>query len=129
VIAIPCPQAPRAGGLTPATNAAAPIRHRILHAAGIELDPLRRTVTRRGHPIDLTVEEFAVLETLLKAAPAALSAEDLLAQAWDENTDPFTKTVQVTISRLRGKLGNSDPIQTIPGVGYRITDPGDQPRP
>jgi DNA-binding response OmpR family regulator len=104
-------------------------RPRILRAAGIELDPLHRTVTCHGHPIDLTVKEFGVLETLLKAAPAALSAEDLLAQAWDENTDPFTKTVQVTISRLRSKLGNSDPIQTIPGVGYRITDPGHQPRP
>jgi DNA-binding response OmpR family regulator len=102
---------------------------RILRAAGIELDPLRRTVTRHGHPIDITVKEFAVLETLLKAAPATLSAEDLLAQAWDENTDPFTKTVQVTISRLRRKLGDPPPIQTIPGVGYRITDPSHQPAP
>jgi hypothetical protein len=69
-----------------------------------------------------------VLETLLKAAPAALSAEDLLAQAWDENTDPFTKTVQVTISRLRSKLGNSDPIQTIPASDTKsrtpVTSPG-----
>ena len=49
-----------------------------------------------------------------------LSAERLLEQAWDENADPFTKTVAVTISRLRRKLGNPDVIQTIPGVGYRI---------
>jgi DNA-binding response OmpR family regulator len=96
---------------------------RILCAAGIELDPLRRIVTRNGRPIDISVKEFAVLETLLKAAPATLSAEDLLAQAWDENADPFTKTVQVTISRLRRKLGDPQPIQTVPGVGYRITDP------
>ena len=102
---------------------------RILRAAGIELDPLRRAVTRHGHQVDLSVKEFAVLETLLKAAPAALSAEDLLAQAWDENADPFTKTVQVTISRLRRKLGDPPPIQTIAGVGYRITDPGRQPSP
>jgi DNA-binding response OmpR family regulator len=99
---------------------------RILRTAGIELDPLRRTVTRDGHPIDVTAKEFAVLETLLKAAPGVLSAEDLLAQAWDENADPFTKTVQVTISRLRRKLGGPPPIQTIPGIGYRITD---QPSP
>ena len=104
-------------------------RPRILRAAGIELDPLRRTVTRHGRPIDISVKEFAVLETLMKAAPATLSAEDLLAQAWDENTDPFTKTVQVTISRLRRKLGDPPPIQTIPGVGYRITNPSHQPRP
>ena len=99
---------------------------RILRTAGIELDPLRRTVTRDGHPIDVTAKEFAVLETLLKAAPGVLSAEDLLAQAWDENADPFTKTVQVTISRLRRKLGGPPPIQTIPGIGYRIPD---QPSP
>ena len=95
---------------------------RIIRAAGIELDPLRRTVTRDGHQIDTSVKEFTVLETLLKAAPATLSAEDLLAQAWDENTDPFTKTVQVTISRLRRKLGDPQAIETIPGAGYRIKD-------
>jgi DNA-binding response OmpR family regulator len=98
-------------------------RPRILRAAGIELDPLRRTVTRDGGPLDVSVKEFAVLETLLAAAPAALSAEDLLARAWDENADPFTKTVQVTIGRLRRKLGDPPLIQTIPGVGYRIIDP------
>jgi DNA-binding response OmpR family regulator len=87
---------------------------RILRAAGIELDPLRRTVTRHGRQVDISVKEFAVLETLLRAAPATLSAEDLLAQAWDVNTDPFTKTIQVTISRLRRKLGDPPPMQTIP---------------
>jgi DNA-binding response OmpR family regulator len=101
-------------------------RPRILRTAGIELDPLRRTVTRDGQPIDITTKEFAVLETLMRAAPATLSAEDLLAQAWDENADPFTKTVQVTISRLRRKLGDPAPIQTIPGAGYRITAPDRQ---
>jgi two-component system response regulator VanR len=70
-----------------------------------------------------------VLETLLRAAPGVLSAEDLLAQAWDENADPFTKTIQVTISRLRRKLGHPPLIQTIPGIGYQITDPDHQPSP
>jgi DNA-binding response OmpR family regulator len=98
-------------------------RPRILRAAGIELDPLRRTVTRDGRQVVISVKEITVLETLLKAAPGVLSAEDLLVQAWDENTDPFTKTVQVTISRLRRKLGDPPLIQTIPGVGYRIPGP------
>ena len=102
---------------------------RILRAAGIELDPLRRTVARDGHHIDITAKEFAVLAALLRATPGVLSAEDLLAQAWDENADPFTKTVQVTISRLRRKLGDPALIQTIPGIGYRIEDPGHQPGP
>jgi DNA-binding response OmpR family regulator len=96
---------------------------RVLCLAGIELDPLRRTVARDGRPKDLSAKEFALLEALMKAAPAALSAEDLLEQVWDENADPFTKTVQVTIGRLRRKLGEPDAIETIPGVGYRITEP------
>jgi DNA-binding response OmpR family regulator len=101
-----------------------PVAHaRILRAAGIELDPLRRVVTRDGVRRDISVNELAVLEALMKAAPGALSAEDLLEQVWDEHTDPFTKTVQVTIGRLRRKLGDPDVIETIPRIGYRITEP------
>jgi len=97
------------------------VRARTLRAAGLELDPLRRTVTRDGHQIDLSVKEFGVLEALLRAAPAFLSAEDLLEQVWDEHADPFTNTVTVTIGRLRRKLGDPAVITTTPGVGYRIT--------
>jgi DNA-binding response OmpR family regulator len=95
---------------------------RILRAAGVELDPRRRTASRDGRPLDLSAKEFAVLEALLRTAPAFLSAEDLLEQAWDEHADPFTNTVFVTISRLRRKLGNPPVIETQPGVGYHILD-------
>jgi DNA-binding response OmpR family regulator len=95
-------------------------RGRMLRAAGIELDPLRRTATRDGRRLQLSVKEFAVLEALLRAAPAFLSAESLLEQAWDEHADPFTNTVTVTIGRLRRKLGDPPVITTTPGVGYRI---------
>ena len=95
-------------------------RGRILRTAGIELDPLRRTVTRDGQQLHLSVKEFAVLEALLRTAPAFLSAENLLEQAWDEHADPFTNTVTVTIGRLRRKLGDPPVITTTPGVGYRI---------
>ncbi|WP_207620760.1 response regulator transcription factor [Streptosporangium minutum] len=97
-------------------------RARTLRAAGIELDPLRRTATRDGRQLDLSVKEFALLEALLRATPAFLSTEDLLEQVWDEHADPFTNTVTVTIGRLRRKLGNPPVITTTPGVGYRITD-------
>lgn len=97
---------------------------RILKAADIELDPLHHTATRGGQRLDLSVKEFGVLEALLRAMPAPLSAERLLEQAWDEYTDPFTKTVSVTIGRLRRKLGEPPVIETLPGVGYRITPPG-----
>jgi len=96
-------------------------RPRIHRAAGIELDPQRRTATRDGRPLDLSVKEFAVLEALLRARPAVLSAEDLLQQVWDEHADPFTNTVFVTISRLRRKLGGPPVIQTQPGAGYHIS--------
>jgi DNA-binding response OmpR family regulator len=92
----------------------------ILRAAGIALDPVGRTVTRDGRRVNLSVKEFGVLEALLRASPGFLSAEDLLEQAWDENADPFTNTVTVTIGRLRRKLGEPPAITTTPGVGYRI---------
>lgn len=95
---------------------------RVLRAGGIELDPVGRTATRDGAPVELSAKELGVLEALLRAHPAPLSAERLLEQVWDENADPFTKTVQVTVGRLRRKLGEPQPIQTIPGVGYRIGD-------
>ena len=105
------------------------IVERSLRQAGIELDPGMRTATRSGRSLDLSVKEFAVLEALLHASPAFLSAEDLLERAWDENADPFTHTVVVTIGRLRRRLGDPPIITTIPGAGYRITDPSHQPSP
>ncbi|HMJ36284.1 MAG TPA: response regulator transcription factor [Baekduia sp.] len=96
---------------------------RVLRAAGLELDPLARTASDDGRPLALSAKEFAVLDALLRAAPRAVSAEELLERAWDENADPFTKTVQVTISRLRRKLDNPSAIETLPGVGYRVARP------
>jgi DNA-binding response OmpR family regulator len=93
---------------------------RTLRRAGLEVDPARRTATRDGRRLDLSVKEFALLEALLRAAPAFLSAESLLEQVWDENADPFTNTVTVTIGRLRRKLGEPQVIATKAGVGYCI---------
>ncbi|MCX4775685.1 response regulator transcription factor [Streptomyces sp. NBC_01264] len=95
-------------------------RPRTLRAAGIELDPVHRTALREGVRLELAVKEFAVLEALLRASPGFLSAEDLLEQVWDENADPFTSTVAVTVGRLRRKLGTPQIVTTTPGVGYRI---------
>ncbi|MGW5263630.1 response regulator transcription factor [Microbispora sp. NPDC004025] len=95
-------------------------RPRTLRAAGIELDPVRRTVVRDGRQLDLSVKEFALLRALMRASPGFLSAEALLEQVWDENADPFTNTVTVTIGRLRRKLGEPPVITTQPGVGYRL---------
>jgi DNA-binding response OmpR family regulator len=97
-------------------------RRPTLQAGGIELDPGTGTVTRDGRTIELSNKERAVLEALLKASPGALSAERLLEQAWDENVDPFTNAVRVTIARLRRRLGQPEIIHNTPGVGYRIAE-------
>jgi DNA-binding response OmpR family regulator len=84
------------------------------------LDPGRRVATRAGKQLALSPKEFAVLERLLMAQGRVLTVGDLLEGVWDEMTDPFTGTVKVTISRLRGKLGEPPVIQTVPPGGYRI---------
>lgn len=101
---------------------------RTLSAAGIDLDPITRTAARDGRQLHLSNKELAVLEALIAAAPAPVSAERLLQEAWDENADPFTHTVKVTIARLRRKLGLPQIIATTPGTGYRILTP-DSPTP
>ncbi len=85
-----------------------------LQAAGVEIDQLTGTVARHGRTINVTAKERAVLEALLEANPRALSAELLLERAWDENVDPFTNTVKVTIARLRRKLGPPNIIHNAP---------------
>ncbi|NUT98868.1 MAG: response regulator transcription factor [Saccharothrix sp.] len=97
-------------------------RARTLRVGSVELDPTRRTATRDGVPLALSVKEFAVLEALLRAWPGFLSAEALLEQVWDEHADPFTNTVTVTVGRLRRKLGTPQAIATTPGVGYRMAE-------
>jgi DNA-binding response OmpR family regulator len=86
----------------------------------IVLDRARRRVSRAGRPVPLSRKELAVLEELLVADGAVVSAEDLLERVWDENADPFTRTVTVTVGRLRSKLGEPDPIETVVGSGYRL---------
>jgi DNA-binding response OmpR family regulator len=71
-------------------------------------------------PVALTRKEFGVLESLLMADGATVSAEELLEHVWDANADPFSNTVAVTIARLRRKLGDPPLIETVIGVGYRL---------
>ncbi|HXH34193.1 MAG TPA: response regulator transcription factor [Plantibacter sp.] len=92
----------------------------VLSSAGLTLDPFRRQVTRDGTFIRLSRKEFAVLEQLMLARGGVVSAEVLLEKAWDEQADPFTNTVRVTVSNLRRRLGAPWVIQTVPGSGYKI---------
>ncbi|PZS35225.1 MAG: DNA-binding response regulator [Pseudonocardiales bacterium] len=92
----------------------------VLEQDGIVLDVPRHAVMRDGLVLDLTPKEFAVLEVLLRAEGQVVSAESLLEQAWDENTDPFTNAVRVAVMTLRRKLGDPEILHTVPRVGYRL---------
>lgn len=92
--------------------------------AGLRVDPFRREVYRDGRYIALTRKQFAVLEVLVAAEGGVVSAEELLERAWDENADPFTNAVRITVSALRKRLGQPWLIDTVLGVGYRITTQG-----
>jgi DNA-binding response OmpR family regulator len=92
----------------------------ILERDGIRVDPGRREVIRDGDYINLSRKEFAVLEELLRANGTAVTSEHLLEKVWDENTDPFTNVLRVTVMTLRRKLGQPPIVCTVPGVGYQI---------
>jgi DNA-binding response OmpR family regulator len=91
----------------------------VLASGDIRLDTGQRLASRSGRRLELSPKELAVLELLLAANGASLSAEQLLERAWDEYVDSFSNVVKVTISRLRRKLGDPAAIETVPG-GYRI---------
>ena len=92
----------------------------VLRRAGIQLDVPGHRVFRDGRLVSLSRKEFAVLDVLMRAEGTVVSAEELLEKAWDENVDPFTNSVRVTIMTLRKKLGEPRVIETVAGVGYRL---------
>jgi DNA-binding response OmpR family regulator len=92
----------------------------VLVHGDLSADLARRTVTRGDRLLSLTRKEFGVLETLLLADGATVSAEELLERVWDEHIDPFSNIVQVTVGRLRRKLGDPPLIHTVVGAGYRV---------
>jgi two-component system, OmpR family, response regulator VanR len=92
----------------------------VLRAADVELDPATRVVTRGGEVLELTPKEFGVLEALMEAQGVVVTPEDLLERVWDENLDPLSNTVRMTVMTLRRKLGEPALLKTVRGVGYRI---------
>ncbi|MER5772213.1 response regulator transcription factor [Streptomyces sp. NPDC001985] len=92
----------------------------LLERHGVRLDPSRRTARREGRDLELSPKEFSVLQLLLEADGATVSAEELLERAWDAHADPFTGAVRVCMSKLRGKLGEPALIRTVQGVGYAL---------
>jgi DNA-binding response OmpR family regulator len=90
----------------------------------LRLEPARRAAFFRDEELVLTAREFTILETLLRRAGSALSREEILEQAWGEREEPMSNTIDVLVARLRKKLeahGSSPRIETVRGVGYRLT--------
>jgi two-component system response regulator VanR len=92
----------------------------VLREGELELDPGRHTATRAGAPLDLSPKEFAVLEALMAARGQVVSPEALVEQVWDEQLDPLSNTLRMTVMTLRRKLGDPPLIETVRGSGYRL---------
>jgi DNA-binding response OmpR family regulator len=98
----------------------APSAPPVLRRGELALDRPRRRASRNGQLVPLNRKELGVLEVLMSADSAVISAEQLLEQVWDEYADPFTNAVAVTVMRLRRKLGEPPLIETVTGGGYRL---------
>ena len=98
----------------------------VLEVGDLVLDTARFEAARRGRLLDLTAKEFALLRYFMSRPGEVLSQEHLLEHVWDENADPLTNTVRVTVGTLlRRKLTRDDdpepPIETVIGAGYRLS--------
>jgi two-component system copper resistance phosphate regulon response regulator CusR len=97
-----------------------------MRAADLELDLLRRRVTRAGRRIELTAKEFALLELLLRRQGEVLPRSLIASQVWDMNFDSDTNVIEVAMRRLRVKVDdNFEPklIRTVRGMGYVLENP------
>jgi DNA-binding response OmpR family regulator len=92
----------------------------VLRRGDLTVDRARHRASRGSRSLSLTRKEFGVLEMLLAADGAVVSAEELLEHVWDANADPFSNIVSVTMTRLRRKLGDPPLIETVVGKGYRM---------
>ncbi len=98
----------------------APSAPPVLRRGDLAVDRARHRASRGSRSLSLTRKEFGVLEMLLAADGALVSAEGLLEHVWDTKADPFSNIVSVTLTRLRRKLGDPPLIETVVGKGYRM---------
>nr|WP_249115817.1 heavy metal response regulator transcription factor [Azoarcus sp. L1K30] len=98
----------------------------VLRVADLELDLLRRRVTRAGARIDLTAKEFLLLELLLRRQGEVLPRSLIASQVWDMNFDSDTNVIEVAVRRLRAKVDEPFEqrlIRTVRGMGYVLEAP------
>jgi DNA-binding response OmpR family regulator len=97
----------------------------VITVGDIVLDAARHLVRRGQRELSLTLKEFALLRYLMTKPGHLVPAEELLEHVWDENADPFTQTVRVTVGTLRRKLsvdGEPQLLETVVGRGYRLRE-------
>ena len=97
-----------------------------LRVADLELDLLRRRVSRNGRRVDLTAKEFGLLELLMRRHGEVLPRSLIASQVWDMNFDSDTNVIEVAMRRLRVKIDEGHPvklIQTVRGMGYVLDVP------
>ena len=95
----------------------------VLQVADLEMNLIRRTVTRAGVPLGLQPREFSLLEYLMRNAGRVLTRTMLLEAVWDFHFDPKTNVVETHISRLRNKVDkpfDRELIHTVRGAGYSL---------
>jgi DNA-binding response OmpR family regulator len=98
----------------------APSAPPLVRRGDLTVDRARHRANRAGRVLSLTRKEFGVLEMLVAADGAVVSAEELLEHVWDAHADPFSNVVSVTLTRLRRKLGPPPVIETVVGKGFRV---------
>jgi two-component system copper resistance phosphate regulon response regulator CusR len=104
------------------------IESNMAEVADLQVDFLKRRVTRGGLRIDLTAKEFALLELLLRRKTEVLPRSLIASQVWDMNFDSDTNVVEVAIRRLRSKIDDPSAvklIKTVRGMGYVLEDPNE----
>ena len=92
-----------------------------LRVGSLELDPARHEATQAGEPLAADAEGVRAPALLHDPPGEALSEFELLTHVWDENANPLTRTVRVTVMTLRRKL-TGNPIETVQGAGYRLRE-------
>ena len=100
-----------------------------LQVGALRLDPAARQVTRDGEPIELTAKEFALLAFLAANRGRVFSRETLLARVWGSRYEGGARTVDIHVRRLRAKLGDALPLETLRGAGYKLRAPSDATKP
>jgi DNA-binding response OmpR family regulator len=97
----------------------------VVRVADVVLDTARHVARRGDRELALTLKEFGLLRYLMTKPGHIVPAEELLEHVWDENADPFTQTVRVTVGTLRRKLtvdGEPQLLETVVGRGYRLRE-------